>query len=259
MTMKLTLLTTTALLTATSLGTVVRAENIAHTQQLLSTKDCQQCDLRGAGLALSDLAGAQLSGTDLTRANLSRANLTGADLSGANLSGTSLNGAILTGANLSGANLHGTDLRDAYLVDAKLYGTTLSSAHVRGAIGIPQYAGTPEDFYAWGVKEAERGNHNGAVTHYNQTLSLKPDFAPALLGRGVSLYQLGKYEQAEADAQKASELFAEQENQAGYQTSQNLLQAIAVMQAPPEDVEEGGSSFVRFLGTVSSLLLRFLF
>jgi hypothetical protein len=48
MTMKLTILTTAAFLT-TSLTVVAHAENLQHTQQLLSTKQCPQCELSSAG------------------------------------------------------------------------------------------------------------------------------------------------------------------------------------------------------------------
>jgi uncharacterized protein YjbI with pentapeptide repeats len=254
--MKLTILTTAALLTTTSLSAVANAENLQQTQQLLSTKECAQCDLSNAGLVLSDLAGANLSGANLSRANLSRTNLAGADLSGANLSGASLNGANLSGANLSGANLNGTDLREAYLVNAKLYGTTLNMAYVQGAIGIPQYAGTPEDFYAWGVSEAARGNYREAIEKFNQVLTVKPDFAPAFLARGVALYRLGDEAGATLDAQSAGVLFTAQGNTLGYQTSQNFVKAIEVARNPPK---QRGPSFGDFLGSIGSVLLQLLF
>ncbi len=256
MTMKLTIFTTAALLTTTSLGTVANAENLQLIQKLLSTKECSQCNLSNAGLVLADLTGANLSGANLTRANLSRTNLAGADLSGADLSGASLNGANLSGANLSGANLTGTDLRDAYLVNAKLFGVSLNTAYLQGTIGIPEYAGTPEDFYAWGVVEANRGNHRGAIEKYNQVLGVKPDFAPALLARAISLYKLGNETGATQDAQRAGTLFTAQGNTKGYQASQNLVEAIKIAQTPPK--REGGSSIGNLLVGLGSLLLRFV-
>lgn len=242
MNMKLKIITTAVLLTTTSLSLLsnalaplqANAENLQQIQKLLSSKQCQQCDLSNAGLVYADLAGAQLSGADLSRANLSRANLAGTDLSGANLSGASLAGANLTGANLSGANLTGTDLRDAYLVNAKLFGTNLNTAFVQGAIGIPQYAGTVEDFYAWGIVESDRGNYRAAIENYNKALSLKPDFAAALLGRGVARYNLGDVAGATQDAQSATVLFTVQENMAGSQVSQNVVQGIQIAIDPPK-------------------------
>lgn len=255
MTMKLKIFTTTVLLT-TSLSAVANAENIQHTQQLLSTRECPQCELSNAGLVLADLAGANLSGADLTRANLSRANLTGANLSGANLTGTSLNGANLTGANLSGANLSATDLRDAVLFNAKLFGTTLNYSNVQGAIGVPEYAGTPEDFYAWGVTESERGNYRGAIIKYNQALTLKPDFAPAFLARALALYKLGNEAGATQDAKNAGALFSAQGNTTGYQASQNFIQVMEIARKPPKT--GGGTSIGNFLVGLGSLLFQFL-
>ncbi|HBB31104.1 MAG TPA: hypothetical protein DDZ80_23960 [Cyanobacteria bacterium UBA8803] len=254
--MKLIILTTTALLTATSLNAIAKAENLAHIQQLLSTKECPQCDLRGAGLVMADLGGVNLSGADLSRANLSRANLMGADLTGANLTGTSLNGANLAEANLSGAILEGTDLRDAYLVNAQLFGTTLNRAYIQGTIGIPQYAGTAEDFYAWGVIEAERGNYKAAIENYNQALSIKPEFAPAFLARGVARFRLGDEPGATKDAEIASKLFTDQGNPAGYQASQNLIKVVEIAQKPPET--RSRTSLGNALVGIGSLLLRFL-
>ncbi|MGQ4646607.1 pentapeptide repeat-containing protein [Lyngbya aestuarii] len=254
MKVKQTILAAIVLLSAINTIEPAKAENWQHIQQLLSTKDCQQCDLKGTGLFMADLVGAQLSGADLSRANLSRANLSGADLSGANLSGTSLNGANLSGANLSGANLSGTDLRDAFLVEAKLFGVSLDTAYVQGAIGIPQYAGTPEDFYAWGVVEARKGNYKVAIENFDKVLNLKPEFAPAWLGRGVSRYRQGDEAGAIQDAEVASELFNEQGNTEGYQATQNLLQEIEIVRNPPE--VQQGSSLGRALVSIGAVLFR---
>ncbi|MBE9126445.1 MULTISPECIES: pentapeptide repeat-containing protein [unclassified Coleofasciculus] len=254
--MKRAILATAALITATNVSAIATAENLQHIQQLLSTKDCSQCDLQNAGLVMAELVGANLSGADLSRANLSRANLMGADLTQANLSGASLNGANLAGANLSGAILEGTDLRDAYLANAQLFGTNLSNAYIQGTIGIPQYAGTAEDFYAWGVIEAERGNYNAAIEKYNQALSIKSDFAPAFLARGVARFRLGDEAAATSDAQIASQLFTEQNDPFGYQASQNLIQLVELALNPPE-VRERPSLGNALVG-IGSLLLRFL-
>jgi uncharacterized protein YjbI with pentapeptide repeats len=261
--MKLKFLTTAALLSTTSLSVIcdtlaplqAKAENIQHTQQLLSTKQCPQCELSGAGLVLADLAGTNLSGADLSRANLSRANLIGADLSGANLTGASLHGANLSGANLSGATLNSTDLRDAILNDAKLFGTTLSTSYIQGTMGIPQYAGTPEDFYAWGVVESQRGNYRAAITNYNQALSIKTDFAAAFLARSVSRLNLGDYKGASQDAQVAATLFSVQQNSLGYQTAQNVVKGIEIVQNPPK-ARSRGPSIGDFFISVGSVLLQ---
>lgn len=263
MNMKLTLLSTVILLSTTGLSALhealvplrANAENLEQIQRLLSTKECQGCDLSGAGLVLADLAGAKLSGANLTRTNLSQANLTGADLSGANLTGASLSGANLGGANLSGANITGADLRDAFLTGAKLYGVDLKTAVIQGAIGIPQNAGTPEDFYAWAVAEAQRGDYAAAIAKYNQVLSVKPNFAPALFARGVALYKLGNEAGATQDAQIASVLFTAQGNTTGYQATQNFINSVKLAQSPPKT---GGTSLGNALVGVGSLLLQLL-
>ncbi|AFZ13883.1 pentapeptide repeat protein [Crinalium epipsammum PCC 9333] len=250
-----------AIATATLLATIpllpATAENLEHTRQLLSTKQCQQCDLRSAGFVMADLSSSQLQGADLTRANLSRANLAGADLTGANLSGTSLYGANLTGANLTGANLTGTDLRDAYLLNANLSNTSLSSAYVEGATGIPQNAGKPEDFYRWALTEAQGGNYQAAIEYYNQALTMNPEFAPAYLGRGLVLYRFGNEAAATQDAKIASQMFSTQKNATGYQASQNFLKGMELARQPAK--KGGGSNFLNFLGSLGSLLVQFLF
>ena len=75
--MKLRILAAATLLSAIGPIAPAPAENIQHTQQLLATRQCPNCDLSGAGLVLANLTGANLKGADLSRANLSRANLSG--------------------------------------------------------------------------------------------------------------------------------------------------------------------------------------
>lgn len=245
------------LMLLTTLATPAFAENLQHTRQLLSTKQCSRCDLSGAGLVTAILPGAQLSGADLSRANLSRADLTGADLRGANLQGASLNGANLTGANLEGADLTGADLRDAYLAGSNLVGVNLRTVYMQGAIGVPQYAGTAEDFYFWAVTEAEKGNYRGAVDFYNQALSLKSDLAPAYLGRGFAMFRLGNDRRAIQDAVFANQLFTLQQNAAGVQVSQQLLEGIKVANTPTP-LSSGRTNFANFFGSLGSVLLQLL-
>lgn len=253
--MKLKILAFATLLATTNIAVPALAENIEHTRQLLSTKQCQQCDLSGAGLVLADLSGAQLSGADLSRANLARANLRGANLKGANLSGASLFGVNLIGADLTGANLTGADMRESYLQNANLTSTQLSSAYVQGALGIPQSAGTAEEFYKWALLEDQAGNDLGAIDHYNMALSINPKFAAAYLGRGMAFYQLRDEAKATQDAKVASQLFLAQGDTAGYQTSQNFLKGIELANQPHK---EGGSSFLGILQSIGSLLLQFI-
>jgi uncharacterized protein YjbI with pentapeptide repeats len=253
--MKPAIFLTAVLLTTVNLPIVAVAENIQHVSQLLSSKDCIQCDLSGSGLVMANLSGAQLRGANLTQANLSRANLSGADLSGADLSGASLYGANLTGANLTGANLSGADLRDAYLVNAILIGVSFDTAYMEGAVGIPNYAGTPEQFHRWGVAESEKGNYTGAIEHYNRALSINPQFAPAYLGRGLARYRLRDETGSTQDVEIASKLFEAQKNESGYQASKSFLEAVELARNPKP--KKSGVSIERILGTIGSLLLGF--
>ena len=97
-------------------------------QTLLSTNNCQLCDLSGA-----KLSGAKLGGAKLSAADLRDAILIAADLSGAKLGGADLSAADLSFAKLGGADLLSAILRDAILIDADLSGAKLIDADLSGA------------------------------------------------------------------------------------------------------------------------------
>jgi tetratricopeptide (TPR) repeat protein len=249
-----------AIFSAMGLSAPSMAENLTHLNQLLATKQCAQCDLSNSGLVMANLAGAQLRDANLSNANLSQANLVGADLRGANLAGASLYGANLSGVNLAGANLTGTDLRNAYLVNANLLDVDLSQVHLEGAKGIPNYAGTPKQFYSWGIREAQRGNYKAAIEHYNRAIELDAEFAPAYLGLGLVQFRLIREAEAKKNGEIAAQLFQKQENQLGYQATQVFLQRIELARQIEERnaKPQGGSNFSKFLGGMGSLLLQFL-
>ncbi|NJL84012.1 MAG: pentapeptide repeat-containing protein [Chloroflexaceae bacterium] len=241
----------------------VKAENLSHLNQLLSSKQCPNCDLSRSGLVQLDLTGANLRGANLTSANLSQANLSGADLSGANLSGASLHGAILINANLSGAVLVGADLQNAYLNNTTLTGADLTSAYIQGAIGLPTNAGTPEQFLRWGMAEAERRNYQGAIAYFNQGLSSNPEFAPGYLARSIAYYRLGDETQAQQDAQVAAQLFEAHEHVVGLEASQGFILAMEEARLAREEAANrrrsgGGGNLGNALTGVATLLLRFL-
>ncbi|MGB5685219.1 MAG: pentapeptide repeat-containing protein [Candidatus Electrothrix sp.] len=104
-------------------GTAVSAETLGSADediqknfnQLVATKQCPGCNLRGAVLTRMDLREADLQGADLSNAKLSLANLSKAKLKNA-----VLRGAVLGGADFSGADLRGVDLTDAQLAGAYL-------------------------------------------------------------------------------------------------------------------------------------------
>ncbi|MGK7925740.1 MAG: pentapeptide repeat-containing protein [Spirulina sp.] len=249
----------TSLLVATlSFPTPAKAENFQAIRQLLSSKQCIQCDLRGAGLILSDLRGADLRGADLRGANLSQANLTGADLSGANLTGASLNGANLSGAILVESNFTGSDLRNAYLAGANFSGTRFDGAYIQGTIGLPYLRESAEAFYTRGIAEANRKNYVGAIEQYNRALQIDPQFAAAYLGRGFMLYRLTDETGAMRDVQIAAQLFEQQGNEAGLQAVEAFVRHIEDRNNP-ESGSGLGIDLLNILGGIGSSILPLFF
>lgn len=249
--MKRPIVATTTLLTTICLAAPAIAANSEHTRQLLATKQCKNCDLSGAGLVLANLSGAILTGANLSGANLSRANLSGADLSGANLNGASLYGANLNSAKLMGADLSVADLRDTYLVNVNLTGAKVSGASFQGAIGIPYQVGKAEDFYGWGVAEAEKGDPKGAIEHFNQALGLNPNFADAYMARGLARYQALDRPGAIQDAKLADKMFLAQNNLIGSQRAQAFIKEAEA----PEPTLKSKGNFLNFLTGAAQLLL----
>ncbi|MGF1496717.1 MAG: pentapeptide repeat-containing protein [Elainellaceae cyanobacterium] len=247
--------TTLALLTA---ALPARAENLEHLQQLLSTRSCQNCDLSGTSFVYTNLSRVDLTGADLSRANLNRTDLTNATLRRANLTNAVLFNANLTGADLSGADLRGADLREAYLMGANLEGALLEGAILRGAVGLPPTVFTAADLYRWGLAEAERGNHRGAIAYYTQSLERRPSVPEIYLSRSVAYYRAGSIQDAVEDANRAAGLYQQQgdtEEQAiAAQFAQGILDE---QQALLEGPDPGKPDFMNLLGAVASLLLRF--
>ena len=257
--MKLRTFAIATLLTTTSLVSAAKAEDLQHLQQLLSTKECQRCNLTRAGLVQADLAYANLSGADLRGANLSRANLSYTDLTGANLSGAALFGANLTGARLSNAQLNGTDLREAYMVDVELTGANLNSTLLKGAIGLPLNALGAQNLYQWGVVEADRGNYEGAIENYSHAIAVDPRFGQAYMDRALAYAQIGDYAKARADSTRAGELFSADGNSEAVLLSQRFNETLeAVEKRKRKGNGGGGGSFLNFLGSLGSVVLPFL-
>ncbi|MEG3435748.1 pentapeptide repeat-containing protein [Pannus brasiliensis CCIBt3594] len=234
-----------------------RAEDLNQLQQLLSTNQCNLCDLSRAGLVQSNLSGARLSGANLRGANLSQANLSGADLDGADLTGAILFGANLTGANLRGAILNGTDLRNAYLVNAEFGGATLEKTFLRGAVGIPLEAATPELFYTLGIDDTRQGQNAEAIENFNRALTINPDFAPAYLARAIANFHLGNNTLAADDARTASTLFERQNNPEGQKAAEDFIQGMELALKPKKEPGQT-SSLDRVVQGIGSVLLQFV-
>lgn len=92
-------------------------DNIAN---LLSTRKCPGCDLRGADLNGAELYGADLHGADLSGADLQDVDFSGgSNLMNVNFSNANLMNADLTGSNLNGANLSGAQVDNTAFVGVK--------------------------------------------------------------------------------------------------------------------------------------------
>ena len=106
-------------------GTTLISQPASPVKQLLKTKQCIGCNLRGANLEGANLEGANLKDANLEGANLKDANFWGANLWGANLKGTNLKGGNFWGANLEGANLKGANLESVKLESVNLKGAIM--------------------------------------------------------------------------------------------------------------------------------------
>lgn len=231
-----------------------QAENLDHVRQLLATRQCPNCELTSAGLVLAQLSGANLAGANLAGANLSQANLAGANLTGANLAGATLSGANLAGAKLTSANLQGTDLTRSYLVGADLTGTQIEMALIRGAIGLPTTAGTPEMFYQMAMEAGKRKQYEQAIENFNQVLMRKPDSAPAFIGRAMARLELGDEKGAIQDSEQAAALFERQGDANSAKSAGTLAQTL---KNPPK-ARSGGGFGQALINVVGGLLQLFL-
>ncbi len=243
---------------------IAKAENLEHTQQLLTTHECPRCDLNKAGLVYAELTGSNLSGSSLVQANLSHADLSGADLSQVNLTGAVLFGADLSGANLSGANLQGADLRSAILTNANLTDARIDGVNFLGAIDIPALLATADNYYRWGMAEAQRGNFRGAIDNYNQAIEQDADFAHAYMARSIARFRAGDQAGALADAQLAEQLYTRQNNERGIQVASQFALGIQAAQEAYESRQRVGSgggaggNIMNVLGGLAGIALQVL-
>jgi uncharacterized protein YjbI with pentapeptide repeats len=240
-----------------SLSTPARAENLEHTQQLLQTRSCQQCDLSNAGLVFANLSKANLQGADLSNANLSRANLSQADLTGANLTGASLFGANLTGAKLNGTQFVGADLRNAYLGNAQVVGINLMNANMQGVVGLPTQVGHARDFFNWAIAASDAKLYGRAVENYSQAIAIDPEMGAAYLGRGMAMFQIGDRKGALVDAKQAAAVFEAKSDEEGLKAATAFAQLIETPEKDPLGGSKIGNAFMSILSGGLSLLRMF--
>lgn len=240
-----------------NIGSIAQAANLDHIRQLLSTKQCQNCDLQNANLVMANLQSAVVIGANFQSANLSRANFAGADLRNAKLAGSSLNGANLGGADLTGADLRNTDLRGSILSGAILTQAQLEGAALQGAIDIPSTVGTVEQYYQWAAESAQQKRYDIAIEQFSQALLRDPLHAPSYFGRSIARFEMGKRSEAIADMTRANDLFKAQGDRTAIESSDKIL---AEMKKPPESPEERGGnglgiSMMNFVGGLLKLFL----
>lgn len=102
-------------------------------KQLLETKACPQCNLRGADLSNQNLQGVNLQAADLTGADLSSTNLRGANLSHSILKQVNFDDTLLAGANLRNADLTDLDI-DVAFEWMEIIGTLLEGARFKDGV-----------------------------------------------------------------------------------------------------------------------------
>ncbi len=241
----------------TNIGSLAKAENLDHIRQLLSTKQCQRCDLQSANLVMANLQSASLTYANLQQANLSRVNFIGADLRNAKLAGSSLSGANLSGADLTGADLRNTDLRGTVFTGAILTGTLLDGATLQAAIDLPSTVGTAEQYYQWATDSTRQKRYDIAIDQFSQSLLRNPVHAPSYFGRGIAKFETGDRKAAIVDMGQANELFKTQGDKAGVESSDRIL---LEMKKPIESTEgRGGNGLgMSMINIVGGLLRVFL-
>ncbi len=251
-------LATSVALMMMAIAAPAQAENLDHIRQLLATKQCQRCDLSGAGLVRVQLPGANLQQSDFSRANLSQANFVSANLQGARLAGASLEGANLGGADLTGADLRNADLRGAILTGARLDGADLTGAALLGAIDLPQTVGSAEMFYQWGVEAARQKRYERAIEQFNQSIARDPVHGPSFLARGIARFEMGDRKGAIEDVELAQSLFKSQGNTARSEQAEKI---VTEMKKPEVTAEgRGGNGLgMGLMNVLGGLLKLFAF
>ena len=123
--MKLVIFATTLLLANFAWAVPIKAQIPQDVSQLLETRSCSKCNLKGADLReadlrLADLRDAYLIDADLRDADLREADFRRADLNRTDLRGADLRGAYLRYANLTEADLGGANLCGATMPDGSI-------------------------------------------------------------------------------------------------------------------------------------------
>lgn len=104
--------------------------------RLLTTKECEKCNLSGLTVRQVNLKRSKLRGANLENIKITQAKADGADLQGANLVGARLTNVRLTKANLKNADLRNVEYNFGNLAKADLRGANLEGAFFNKKVKI---------------------------------------------------------------------------------------------------------------------------
>ncbi|TRU94650.1 MAG: tetratricopeptide repeat protein [Microcystis wesenbergii Mw_QC_S_20081001_S30D] len=91
---------------------------------------------------------------------------------------------------------------------------------------LAQYFSNPttaENFFVQAMDKYDKADFDGAIVDFSQAIQLKPDYAPAYMGRAMAYKGLGDLENQITELRKAAELLQKQGDTEAYQTTIDLI------------------------------------
>ncbi|MCZ8040759.1 MAG: tetratricopeptide repeat protein [Microcystis sp. LE17-20A] len=82
---------------------------------------------------------------------------------------------------------------------------------------------TAENFFVQAMDKYDKADFDGAIVDFSQAIQLKPDYAPAYMGRAMAYKGLGDLENQITELRKAAELLQKQGDTEAYQTTIDLI------------------------------------
>lgn len=111
----------------------IYAYNKQHVRKLLSTGNCQSCDLSDIDLSNRNLKGLDVSGSDLSDAILRNCNLNEGNFQNSNLTRAKLENTTIENASFDRANLSWTRFDLAKLKNSSFYKANMKETNLSGA------------------------------------------------------------------------------------------------------------------------------
>jgi len=96
--------------------------------------------------------------------------------------------------------------------------------HYNQAWQLNSYSG--DGFLERGIERCRKGDMQGAIKDYTQAIRMNPTDGDAYFKRGVIRFGIGNKMSAGEDFQKAAELYLQQGNQSGYQTTKEIIDTL---------------------------------